>query len=119
MFFGWVFNIPDFVRLTTRTPHVGASYVRRAKLKRVDHHRGGIERLTTRTAPCSVQRRGQAYRMAQCERGVYHATRVAVNRMMFVFVLLHTGRGQRDFFWLLWLLFLRGTIESLASTCGI
>ena len=39
----------DFVRLTTRTPHGGASYVRRARLNRIDPHRGGIERLTTPT----------------------------------------------------------------------
>ena len=39
----------DFVRLTTRTRHGGASYVRRAKRDRIDAHRVGIERLTRRT----------------------------------------------------------------------
>ena len=29
----------DFVILTTRTPHGGASYVRRAKRNRIDPHR--------------------------------------------------------------------------------
>ena len=37
----------DFVWLTTRTPH--GAYVRSARRNRIDRHRGGIERLETRT----------------------------------------------------------------------
>ena len=41
----------DFVWLTTRTPHGGASYVRGARRNRIDRHGGGIERLAgTRTS---------------------------------------------------------------------
>ena len=40
----------DFVKLTIRTPHGGASYVQGAKRNRIDTHRGGTERLETRTS---------------------------------------------------------------------
>ena len=39
----------DFAWLPARTPHGGASYVRRAERNRIDRHGGGIERLATRT----------------------------------------------------------------------
>ena len=40
----------DFVRLTTRTPHGSASYVRGAERSRIDPHWREIERLAARTS---------------------------------------------------------------------
>ena len=44
----------DFVGLTTRTEGPHRAYVRGAKRNRIDRHRGGIERLATRTVGATL-----------------------------------------------------------------
>ena len=47
----------DFAWLTTRTPHGGASYVRRAGRNRIDRHGGEIERLALQAKAKAVEGR--------------------------------------------------------------